>query len=69
MPLLKNYDAYQKKENARVSELETAERKKREEEALRAERRANGLCQHCGGELEKKLFGWRCKTCGQRKDY
>lgn len=68
-PLLQNYDAYQKKENARIAELEAAERKRHEEEALRADRRTKGLCQHCGGELEKKLFGWKCKACGQKKDY
>ena len=20
-------------------------------------------------ELEKKLFGWKCKACGKKKDY
>jgi hypothetical protein len=44
-------------------------KRKEQEDQLRADRRANNLCQHCGGELEKKLFGWKCKSCGQRKDY
>ena len=65
----KSYDTYQKTERQRIDAIENAEQKRREEKALQADRRAKGLCQHCGGELEKKLFGWRCKTCGQRKDY
>ena len=44
-------------------------RQQEQEEALRAERRVKGLCQSCGGELEKKLFGWKCKACGMKKDY
>ena len=48
---------------------EAAANKRREEEALRADRKAKGLCQYCGGELEKKLFGWKCKECGRKKDY
>ena len=78
--LFDSYADYQKAERERIQareeaariareQMEAAERKKREEEALRAERRAKNLCQHCGGELEKKLFGWKCKNCGQRKDY
>ena len=44
--------------------------KEKEKEAqLRADRRKQGLCQHCGGKLEKKLFVWKCAGCGQRKDY
>lgn len=75
-----NYAVYQKAERERIKRKEdqiqaekeareAAERKKHEEEALLADRRAKNLCQHCGGELEKKLFGWKCKSCGQRKDY
>lgn len=75
-----NYAAYQKAERERIKKKEdqiraereareAAEREKREKERLHAERRAKNLCQHCGGELEKKLFGWKCKSCGQRKDY
>lgn len=78
--LFDSYAKYQKAEQERIhareeaeriarEQREAAERKKREEEALRADRRAKNLCQHCGGELEKKLFGWKCKSCGQRKDY
>lgn len=32
------------------------------------ERRAAGLCQHCGGEL-KGLFSKKCVACGKPKDY
>ena len=78
--LCSSYSTYQKAERNRIREKEekaliekrekeVAERKKREEEALQADRRNKGLCQYCGGELEKKLFGWKCKACGQRKDY
>lgn len=38
---------------------------KRQCEANR--RKANGLCQHCGGSF--KLFSAVCKQCGKRKDY
>ena len=45
-----------------------AEKKKREEEELKASRRSQGLCQHCGGEL-KGLFSKKCVSCGMNKDY
>ena len=78
--LFDSYADYLKAEQERIRACEeaariareqraAAEQKKREEEALRAERRARGLCQYCGGELEKKLFGWKCKDCGRKKDY
>ena len=34
----------------------------------KAQRRAAGLCQHCGGQL-KGLFGKKCVSCGRPKDY
>ena len=49
-------------------EKEAAE-KRAEEKKLQNERKARGVCQYCGGEFVKKLFGWKCKDCGQRKDY
>ena len=64
-----NYSEYQRKERERIAAIETAEQKRREEEALRTERRAKGVCQHCGGELQKNIFGWKCKSCGKKKDY
>ena len=67
--LFQDYDSFQKAEKKRLQEQKEADRQHREEEALRADRRAKNLCQHCGGILEKKLFGWKCKSCGQRKDY
>ena len=51
-----------------------AEAKKKEaerivaEERLRAQRCAQGLCQHCGGEL-KGLLLKKCVVCGKPKDY
>lgn len=50
-------------------EKEEKERKLAEEETLRAERRSNNLCQHCGGEFKKVLFGMKCTACGEKKDY
>lgn len=50
-------------------EREEQERKKAAEEALRAERRSNNLCQHCGGAFKKVLFGMKCTVCAQKKDY
>ena len=67
--LFKDYDSFQRAEKKRLQEQEEADRQRREEEALRAERRKKGLCQHCGGELKKKLFVWACSACGQKKDY
>ena len=60
-----HYDRIKRKEQEEEERLEMI----RQEEQLRADRRAKGLCQHCGGELEKKLFGWKCKSCGKKKDY
>ena len=31
--------------------------------------RAKGLCQHCGGDLKKGIFGTKCIRCGKKKDY
>ena len=68
-PIFRSYREYvreiQKKEREEQERLE----KLRQEEELRADRRAKNLCQSGGGELEKKLFGWKCKSCGKKKDY
>lgn len=50
-------------------EKEEQEKKRAAEEALRAERRKKNLCQHCGGMFKKVLFGMKCTSCGERKDY
>lgn len=50
-------------------EQEELEKKRKAEEALRAERRKKGLCQHCGSEFKKVLFGMKCAKCSIRKDY
>ena len=50
-------------------EQEELEKKRKAEEALRAERRKKGLCQHCGGEFKKVLLGMKCAKCSIRKDY
>ncbi len=31
--------------------------------------RAKGLCQHCGREFKKTLFGSKCPVCKEKKDY
>jgi rubrerythrin len=58
--------------------IEAAEAAKRaEEERIRrqelekqmAEYRKAGVCQYCGGEFKKTLFGYKCVSCGRRKDY
>lgn len=42
--------------------------KQKEEERIRASRRANGKCQYCGGVF-KGLFTKKCVNCEKRKDY
>lgn len=43
-------------------------KKKANKEKLIAERKASGLCQHCGG-IFKGIFKKTCKECGKPKDY
>lgn len=63
------FDNFHKMLDDREAEAERI-RKEREEEARRkAERRQNGLCQHCGGTFKKVLFGMKCTSCGTKKDY
>ena len=45
---------------------EEAERKERE---LIEERQEKGLCRHCGGTFKKVFLGYKCESCGRRKDY
>jgi len=40
----------------------------KEKRKLQENRRAQGLCQHCGGQL-KGLFSKKCTNCGTPKDY
>lgn len=35
----------------------------------RREYREKGLCQYCGGDFKKGLFGTKCTRCGKKKDY
>ena len=59
---------HEAEQNAR----EEAERKACEEverlKKLQEERRAQKLCQHCGGNF-KGLFSKKCASCGRKKDY
>ena len=45
---------------------EEAERKERE---LIEERQKKGLCRHCSGTFRKVFLGYKCESCGRRKDY
>ena len=29
----------------------------------------SGVCQYCGGDFRKGLFGTKCTRCGKKKDY
>lgn len=45
-----------------------AEEKARKEQQ-REEYRKQNVCQYCGGEFKKTLFGYKCTKCGEKKDY
>ena len=49
-------------------ERRVQQEKEAEEKQRILQRRAKGLCQHCGGEL-KGLFSKKCVSCGKPKDY
>ena len=49
-------------------ERRVQQEKEAEEKQRFLQRRAKGLCQHCGGEL-KGLFSKKCVSCGKPKDY
>ena len=50
-------------------EQEEQERLRKEEEKRRAERRAQGVCQYCGGTFKKGFLSTKCTACGKKKDY
>lgn len=39
------------------------------EKKQKEDRRAAGVCQHCGGAFKKSLFSCKCTQCGMKKDY
>ena len=63
-------------EEARIAEKNRVEEEKKrleqqrleQQKQLQAQRRADGLCQHCGGKF-KGLFTKTCTNCGKGKDY
>ena len=56
-------------ENERVQRMPIAKQQRiAEQQRIAADRRANGLCQHCGGKF-KGLFTKTCTACGKEKDY
>lgn len=69
LPIFKSYRYYYNEVKKKEREEQERLEKIRQEEQLRADRRANNLCQYCGGKLTKKLFGWKCAECGRKKDY
>lgn len=65
------YDENETYETIKAREKAEAERENAEQERMRrerAERRADGVCQHCGGKF-KGFFNERCSVCGKEKDY
>lgn len=56
----------------RIEKLKILEQDKKEREhqfqLLQATRRAQGVCQYCGGKF-KGLFTKKCEACGRNKDY
>lgn len=59
------YETIKAREKAEA-ELENAEQEQMRRE--KAERRADGVCQHCGGRF-KGFFNEKCSVCGREKDY
>ena len=70
--IAREQEAIRKREEEARRAREEAERKAREEaellEKLKADRRAQKVCQHCGGKF-KGLFTKTCSSCGKKKDY
>ncbi len=64
------YVEFHKKELAnRFAEKKAVEQaEEAEKQRIIAERKRNGLCQHCGGTF-KGLFSSKCSNCGKPKDY
>ncbi len=62
---IKLFDDYDKIFEDRRKE----EQRKKEEEELKAKRREQGVCQHCGGSFKKGFFSTKCTSCGKSKDY
>lgn len=62
------YETIKAREKAEADKksIELAKEERREKE--RANRRALGVCQHCGGVF-KGFFNPRCTSCGKEKDY
>ena len=52
-----------------AAEAERERRKQIEQEAIRADYRSKGVCQYCGGSFKKGLLGFKCTSCGRKKDY
>lgn len=78
--LFKSYDEFiakiEAEENIKLQERERLIKEKEERQRMHEERmkkaaeyRSQGLCQHCGGTFKKGLFGMKCTSCGQKKDY
>ena len=55
-------------EAKRLKELERCKAEEVRVTKIMSDRRASGLCQHCGGAF-KGLFTKTCVSCGKKKDY
>lgn len=55
--------------NKIMDEEEKTERQKAEKKAEQERLKTKGVCQYCGGDFKKGLFGSKCARCGKKKDY
>lgn len=67
-----NEEVLKKEQFQKQLELRLIEEQERQRQAevqkQQAERRAQGVCQYCGGKF-KGLFTKKCEACGRNKDY
>jgi hypothetical protein len=59
---------FARRNSIKWEEDKVSRQKREEQERIVMQRRIDGLCQHCGGEL-KGLFSKKCAVCGRPKDY
>ena len=54
----------------KIADADKLQKRLREkEERQKAEYRAKGVCQYCGGEFKKGFLAIKCAECGRKKDY
>ncbi len=67
--LFTSYESHLKALKEQEEKRRQEEEERRRLEAQRAAYRAEGRCQHCGGELKRSFIFSKCLSCGKRKDY